>query len=345
MQQLLENADTTTGKTQVDPAREARIQAVLNIDRTRKTQTPVHRIHLLKTAWFKYAAAILIMIGIGAYLWNTQKEKPAATTMNALRANNDVSAPIGNHASITLSNGQKVFADGKQIGTLAQDGGATIVKLDDGRILYKQTDASMAMQYNTLTNPRGSQVTSIVLADGTNVYLNAASSLTYPVAFTGKDRKVSITGEAYFEVAKDKTKPFIVQTRTDAITVLGTHFNINAYADEGSVRTSLIEGSVKVSGEILHPGEAYANGKVTRTNVQQDVAWKNGAFSFSNTDIETVLRQFARWYDIEVVFGKEKPNKKISGDIGRDLTLSEVIEGLNGLGVKTRIEGKKLYIN
>ncbi len=196
---------------------------------------------------------------------------------------------------------------------------------------------------NTMTTPKGGQYR-VTLGDGTKVWLNAASSITYPTAFTGKKREVSITGEAYFEVSKNKEKPFIVKTSSDEITVLGTSFNINAYADEQSIKTSLLLGTVKIGNSFLKPGEGYQDGKIVQTNVQQDIAWKNGKFNFKNLSLEQVMRQIARWYDVEPVYSNGIPEVKLGGGMDRSLTLVQVLEGLKSLNVNCRLEGRKLII-
>jgi ferric-dicitrate binding protein FerR (iron transport regulator) len=194
-----------------------------------------------------------------------------------------------------------------------------------------------------MTTPRGGQY-QLTMPDGTQVWLNAASSITYPTVFTGKTRNVSITGEAYFEVRHNASKPFIVETPADRVEVLGTRFNVNAYADEPGVKISLLAGSVRVAGHVLRPGEAYSKGHVTATNVQQDVAWKNGAFSFSRSDLRAAMRQLARWYDIDIRYANDPSEKFISGNIGRDLRLSEVMSGLEGLGIRSRLDGRTLTL-
>jgi ferric-dicitrate binding protein FerR (iron transport regulator) len=196
-----------------------------------------------------------------------------------------------------------------------------------------------------LTTPRGGQY-QLTLPDGSRVWLNAMSSITYPVLFSEKERKVNITGEVYFEVEKKPGHPFIVNTRAESITVLGTHFNIRAYENEGDVKTSLLEGSVKVADKILDPGQAYVDGNVLTTDTEQDVAWKNGYFNFDGADLKTVMQQLERWYDIEVVYkGQSSPGKyQFHGEMQRSLRLSQVIRILNAMEIQFSIEGKKLIV-
>ena len=185
----------------------------------------------------------------------------------------------------------------------------------------------------------------LVLPDGTKVWLNAASSITYPASFQDKERKVSVSGEVYFEVAKNADKPFIVDVDGGAkIEVLGTHFNVNAYANEPAIKISLLEGSVKSGGIVLQPGQALINGKVITTDLERDVAWKNGLFNFNGLDLPTAMRQLARWYSLEVKFEGGVPNKVIRGKMGRDLSLSQVLNILEKMELNFRIEQKTLIV-
>jgi len=348
---------------------------------------PVHRVHFLKTAWFRYAAAIIIVFGIGAYLWNTQKEKPSvATTNNPVPLQNDV-APGGDKAVLTLADGTTIVLDSAGNGLLAKEGETNITK-KDGSIIYDTKNyppsegvAGSAgggpVSYNTMTTPRGGQY-QLTLPDGTQVWLNAESSITYPTAFSGKERKVSIRGEAYFEVKKDKSRKFIVsvlypplagvsrQGRDGGgleIEVLGTKFNVSAYSDEPNTSTTLLEGSVKLSLSIvdsrlsdetalilrpgqqgqLKPGQQFS--LVAHPDLEQVLAWKNGAFSFEKIELAKALREIARWYDVEIIYTNGIPEVTVGGGMGRDLNLSEVVKVLQGLGVNVRLEQKKLYIS
>jgi ferric-dicitrate binding protein FerR (iron transport regulator) len=333
------------------------------------TIAPVHRIHVLKTAWFRYAAAVIIIFGIGAYLWNTQKEKEnpsLAQTNQSVPVKNDV-APGGNKAILTLADGSTIVLEDANNGEIAVEHGAAISK-EQNKIIYKNSPSSGGggeTTYNTMTTPRGGQY-QLTLADGTKVWLNAESSITYPTRFSEKQRKVAITGEAYFEVAKDKAKPFIVSVYPKnsflekplpedgdgyTIEVLGTHFNVNAYPDESSANTTLLEGSVKIaSGNakmILKPGQQAQLNKQTNKlslainpDVEQVMAWRNGLFNFNNATLEQVLRQLARWYDVEVVYNGKVQPKKFGGKIQRDLNLSEVLDVLKDAGVKFTINNK-----
>jgi ferric-dicitrate binding protein FerR (iron transport regulator) len=194
-----------------------------------------------------------------------------------------------------------------------------------------------------MSTPRGGQY-QLSLPDGSKVWLNSESSITYPVVFAAQERKVKITGEAYFEVAKDKTKPFRVETNDMQVEVLGTHFNVKAYADEGPTKTSLLEGSVKIDKQILKPGQAFTNGRIVPTDVDQDVAWKNGIFNFNNQNLSQVMKELARWYDLEIAYPDGIPQKEYGGEIGRNLKLNQVLKGLGNSGVHFELNGRRVTV-
>ncbi|MBL7735878.1 MAG: FecR family protein [Chitinophagaceae bacterium] len=288
--------------------------------------------------FFRYAAVLLITAGLGGYFWYSRVSKQPLTTNAALVAQQQDIAPGSDKATLILSDGRRIeLKDGKEI---LDDAGVRITK-GSGELIYGKTDI---VALNTMTTPRGGQY-KLVLPDGTRVWLNAASSITYPTAFTGADRQVKITGEVYFEVFKDKSKRFRVETPNGpAIEVLGTHFNVNAYQDEPAVVATLLEGSVKIDNSILHPGEAYCNGSVAKADVMQAIAWKEGKFSFQDADIRTVMRQLSRWYDVEVEF-HGRPKDRFFAIIKRSLSLSELLQALQASGsVKFKISDKKIIV-
>jgi transmembrane sensor len=308
----------------------------------------VHRIHFLRRGLLKYAAAIILFIGIGAYLYTTTKAPVKTTPTTAQTAKADVQ-PGGNKAILTLSTGQQVslndslteiITDGELAiqntnGQLSYNGGSPIpstggVAAPGANSHLEPSGGVAGVGSNTMTTPKGGQYI-LTLADGTKVWLNAASSITYPTAFVGAERSVYVTGEAYFEVVKNKGKPFIVNTPEESITVLGTSFNVNVYADENGGKTSLLEGSVKIDGKLLKPGQAYSLGAITGTNIQRDIAWKNGLFNFQNVGLEQAMRQLARWYNIEVKYKGVPRNVEFGGEIPKSLTLQEVISGMEGI--------------
>lgn len=314
--------------------------------------------------WSRVAAAIAVMLILAAgsyFLFFNKKQKSPEIVKTTLP--HDVNPPATNRAMIILANGQKVFLDSTANGTVAIQNNINLVKTGDGKIVYEShqlTTDNSPLTYNTLTNPRGSKVIDMTLSDGTHVWLNAGSSVTYPVAFVGNERKVSITGEAYFEVSHDASKAFIVSKGDMNVTVLGTHFNVNAYDDEHAIKVTLLEGSVKIShrtshdSRIIKPGEQaiidnshpMAIGMTIDNNVDLDevMAWKNGFFSFNGADIETIMRDVSRWYDVDVVYEGKIPSGHYKGKPSRNLTASQMLKLIEYAGVKFRIEGKKIIV-
>jgi transmembrane sensor len=304
------------------------------------------------------AAAILLMLCTGGYFLFLHKPSQTAHAP-ASPFTNDL-APGGNKAILTLSNGQKIILDSAANGLIAQQGNSTIQKLAAGQLTYKngfprsgKSFKSSESWSNTLTTPRGGQY-QLILPDGTKVWLNAASSIRYPTAFTGKTREVTITGEAYFEVAHREKQPFHVKAGNTLIQDLGTHFNINAYSDEPDTKTSLLEGSIRITDKnnslVLHPGQEAIVNPTARIqldpdpNMEEIMAWKNGLFQFNHADIETVMRQVSRWYDVEVVFEGPKPAGHFGGKISRNVNASQMLQVLAVSGLHFRIEGRKLII-
>jgi transmembrane sensor len=302
------------------------------------------------------AVAILAVSVLAIYLVNNRPsgEQPIAQNPPAKTYKNDVS-PGSTGAILKLADGRSIILDSAQDGQLATEANMQVIK-QGGSLQYvgrKGTDEELS--YNLIETPRGRQY-QLSLEDGTKVWLNAASSIRFPVAFAGTERKVEITGEVYFEVAKDKTKPFRVEARGTTVEVLGTHFNVNSYADEESINTTLLEGSVKVSKggqqKIIKPGQQAqvdAKGDMkTNQNISlaEVMAWKDNTFSFDHTDIKKLMRQLSRWYDVEIVFENNTPDPvAFIGGISRSVNLSTVLAMLEQTGeVKFSIEGKKIIV-
>ncbi|MES1249681.1 MAG: FecR domain-containing protein, partial [Chitinophaga rupis] len=301
------------------------------------------------------AAVLALLVGVGGYVAVFHHPQKQAIS-GELRPLKHDAAPGRTRAVLTLADGSRITLDSARSGQLAMQGKTTVTN-QHGAVTYSTNGATETL-FNTLATGRGEQSPPLTLSDGTRVWLNAASSIRYPVAFSGDARQVEITGEAYFEVAKDPTKPFYVRARDVKVEVLGTHFNINAYQDEPSMRTTLLEGSVKVIAGgasqrgrkemLLSPGEQAQVGKdvnlVKAVDVDQVMAWKNGMFNFNHTDLQSVLRQLARWYDIDVQFEGSPSPRTFHGKITRDLRLSQVIGLLQEVKVKFRIEDGKLIV-
>jgi ferric-dicitrate binding protein FerR (iron transport regulator) len=305
---------------------------------------PVVKVRHIRYVWYAAASVVIIMLGAMGYLY-MNRQQIASNVQPVIAATATDIQPGTQRAILTLSDGSTIVLDSASNGVIAKQGHTSIVKNASGEILYNADEKpSGKILYNTMSTPRGGMY-SLVLPDGSKVWLNAASSITYPTRFAGNTREVAITGEAYFEVTKNPLKAFIVKTYKEEISVHGTSFNVNSYRDEQNVRTSLLEGSVFIGAQELKPGEVYQNGKVFKADVNLDVAWKNGSFAFSNADLKSVMRQLARWYNLEIVFEGEIPPGKFSGEIGRTLTLNQLLKGLSITKIKYRLEnGNKLII-
>jgi transmembrane sensor len=295
------------------------------------------------------AAILLICLSVGGYFLI---QKQAATQQTAQVSKYDI-APGGNKAILTLANGKQIILTGARNGKLATAQHTAISKVADGLVAYKAgvTTREDVAEYNTMTTPKGGQYT-LMLADGTKVILNAASSITYPTNFRGNERRVKLTGEAYFEVAHNKASPFHVNSNGQDVEVLGTHFNINSYNDEPYTRTTLLEGSVKINNyTILKPGDQSALNKVGNITVaaaetDEAVAWKNGKFVFQSESIESIMRKLARWYDADVIYQDRFENISFSGSISRSDNISKILNKITFTSVvHFKIEGRRIIVS
>lgn len=326
---------------------EAHRQRMLrNINGLRTRKVPA-MVRVYRTA---AVAATLILLLAGFYLYHKRDARQTRELVQtpAARQSHDI-APGKTRATLTLSNGRTILLDPASHGVLGHDSGVNISN-SDSVLTYQGNSESKVLAYNTLSTAKGEQY-SVTLSDGTRVWLNAGSSLRFPIQFTGKQRKVEVAGEAYFEVTRNASRPFYVTSGNTNVQVLGTSFNINAYDNEPMVRTTLLEGSVSINDRVrLSPNqqsrvEKDGSIKVLRDiDVDDAVAWKNGAFSFNNADITTVMRQLERWYDIEVVYEGDKPADLFYGGISRQSSLMEVLKILQASKVRFRLEGKKLIV-
>ncbi|MBL4675557.1 MAG: FecR domain-containing protein [Mucilaginibacter sp.] len=299
------------------------------------------------------AASILLVVSVAAYLSVAPKSTHLLLVKHQPRKHDFL--PGGNKATLTLAGGQVIMLDGAQDGKLASQGNITVSKTGDGTISYavgKNADEISHQDiYNTAATPRGGEYR-FILADGSRVWLNAQSSLKFPVNFSGKERKVELTGEAYFEVVHDASKPFRVVSNGQVVEDLGTHFNINAYSTENTVKTTLLEGSIRVSaggkGRLIIPGEMseIKDGviKVSAVDVEDAIAWKKGYFHFNDNTIQEVSQQLARWYDVDIEFEGTPTSRLFSGDIPKNLTASQMIDILSFKKVHYRLEDKKIII-
>lgn len=318
------------------------------------------------------AAAVLILVSSGIY-WGVNKteESNTSSVQSAMVQKQDI-APGTNKAVLTLGDGSTIMLDDAGNGLLAKEGGSAINKTKDGEIVYEagSGQAKRVVTYNMVATPRGGQY-QLTLPDGSKVWLNSASSIRFPTVFNGDERKVEITGEVYFEVAKkfkvegsefkeqhSERVPFIVMTAEQEVEVLGTHFNINAYADEGETKTTLLEGSVRVTpgrnsvtaSKLLEPGQesivrsADHATSVRQADLEKAVAWKNGYFKFDRENIQSLMRQVSRWYDVDVEYRGGIPSDEFVGKIKRTAYVSGVLRILELSNIKCRVEGRKIII-
>ncbi|HSC36836.1 MAG TPA: FecR domain-containing protein [Chitinophagaceae bacterium] len=303
----------------------------------------------MMTRWWAAAAVILPLVVAG--IWVARRSTPRQVAATAPQA---VIKPGRFTATLTLANGSHVLLDTGMAGQLVQKGGVSIV-YKDGQVDYHQKDlAAKEVVYNTLTTGKGGQY-QVVLPDGTKAWLNAASSLRYPTAFTGKERHVELTGEAYFDVSPRRDQPFSVGVGDMTIHVLGTEFDVMAYPDEEGKKTTLVRGAVKVESrsktrqlavgdQAIVPKEGTIS-VVSQVDVESVIAWKFGFFQFSHMDIKTLMREIARWYDVDIAYQRQNLSGEYGGRISRNLNLSELISLLEGNGVgHFKIEGRKLIV-
>jgi len=317
------------------------------------------------------AAAVLLLVALGVFFL-MHRSNTTTPDNNLAQASQPTDIQPGKEGAIlTLADGTQLVLDSMRNGFI-NTGNEAKPELNNGLLAYHDAEPAAdnaSLTYHTLTTPKGRQF-ALQLPDGTKVWLNAASSISYPVSFSNKERKVAITGEVYFEVAPKPVAsngqpaqkiPFIVQTKRQTIAVLGTHFNVNAYEDELVERTTLLEGSVRVEATAptgtrvpaitLAPGQQAVTGnaagitKEKNVDVEKVMAWKNGYFNFADVKLEAAMRQLARWYNIEIVYEGAIPDIEFWGKMGRDLSLNDVLRFLNKSGVHFEIEnGKKLIV-
>ncbi|MET0394287.1 MAG: FecR domain-containing protein [Chitinophagaceae bacterium] len=321
-------------------------------------EKPVRRIPV--RYWWA-AAAVLLLVSAGSYLWFSGKKNPPRAISEAKKAEIQ---PGRNGAVLTLADGSQVSLDSVKDGMIALQGGVT-ARVVNGQLVYEGTGNEVV--YNTISTPKGRQF-HLTLPDGTAVWLNSASSIRYPTFFKGDRRGVQLTGEAYFDVAKNKAMPFRVNVNDKTeVEVTGTQFNVNAYDNEETVNTTLVEGSVSVNAYppaltiadqaslVLKPGQQAqvkngATGQavlklIEKADLEKVLAWKNGLFYFEGASLREIMRQVERWYDVSVVFKKDNLEKgEFVGEMTRGITLNQLLVSLEELGVHTRLEGRTLFI-
>lgn len=322
---------------------------------------PQERGSFTRQYWYKWVAAAVILIGLGTGYWSYLLKNPNdgfdKNLTQEQRFGKDVKAPASNKAILTLADGTKIVLEDASEGKLVTQGDVEVTKTEDGQIIYKGKKENNVASENTLFVPKGSKPVRLVLADETEVWLNTGSSLTYPSKFVGVDRKVKMTGEVFFDVAKNAAMPFKVMANGIETRALGTQFNINAYADEPMSKITLIEGSIKVERKksnnetdnmIVKPGQQVVGGnhlKLTdNVNLDEVMAWKNGQFYFEGTNIKTIMGQISKYYDVDIEF---KDNIKYSFvmKIDRKVPVSELLKIMEMTDlVRFKIDGNKITV-
>lgn len=320
-------------------ATEAEVQTLLSVYRkAEKSARP--------RTYIRYAAAILLLLAgtFGTFLYRSRLHVPEAAPVAA------TIMPGSNKAVLTLADGQQVELDDKNTTPVPLQG-STAVQAANGRLTYSGSAEGTTL-FNTLHTPGGGQY-QLVLQDGTRVWLNASSTLTFPTAFSEKERRVQLQGEAYFEVSRDTRRPFVVNAKAMEVTVLGTHFNMMTYEDEQQTRTTLLEGAVAVRSHHtqyrLQPGQeairlASGQVQVQPADTEAATAWVKGLFLFNETDLATGMRQIARWYNVEVEYHGNPDHKKLTGEIFRNYSLQQALKVLSAAGLTCKLEGKKLIV-
>lgn len=313
----------------------------------------------VKYKWLTIAAVFVMVSSLSLLFFNQENTKQQVVAVKTKPVKNTI-VPGSNNAILTLSNGNQISLNDKENGVLASQSGVIITKNKDGQLQY-QIKADAPAGINTISTPRGGQY-QLILVDGTKVWLNAASSITFPTQFNGSERKVEILGEAYFEVAKNANKPFKVKSKNQIIEVLGTHFNVNTYDDEVADKTTLLEGSVSISkvtngkvqttgSKILKPGQ-QASVSVNQSQIavaladeDEAVAWKNGYFKFNKADIQSIMRQVSRWYNVDVEYKGEMNQDLFVGKINRSEHVEEVLSILERSKINVAIKGRTIIIS
>lgn len=333
-----------------------RIVATDRLEKTVEEKTPVRKIRSI--IWWSAAASIILLATAGVVYLLNDRSKPKQQVVARTKPMLHDAAPGSNGAVLTLADGSSVVLDSLGNGIVARQQG-TQVALKDGKLVYDAGDSRLPTPdfrptYNTMTTPRGRQFR-LRLPDGSQVWMNAASAIKYPVQFHGNTRVVELSGEAYFEVATKKEKPFIVQLSGNrSVEVTGTHFNVKAYTDEPVIKTTLLEGAVTVKSDeavrSIKPGQQVrmtTNGAiamVANANTQQAIAWMSHSFSFQEDDLETILKQLARWYDIEIKYEGAIPKRTFTSNVSMDNNLSDILTVLSQSGLKFSLENGVLHI-
>jgi len=361
--EVIWNSDSADERNRVQDRILARLQKDIQQTGTGHVIIPMRR----RRIWMAAAAIGIVLLSGTAYLLPNLWSKGPVAAGGPVATKVPLAAdllPATNKATLLLSNGNAIVLDSAGNGVLAEEGGARVKKTAQGQLVYQAgtkpaSDPGSgggpgAPAMNTVTTPRGGRY-HLVLADGSKVWLNAASSISYPAVFIGRERVVTVTGEVYFEVSPDKSRPFKVQTREETIDVLGTSFNVNVYADEPVRRVTLETGSVKVNAGqqalVLRPGEQTLHsdkgfGKTDKADMEGELAWKNGDFVFNNEDLSSILRELSRWYNIDISYKGSPGPMAFDGIISRSKNLSAVLQIMESSTKKIhfQIENRRLMV-
>ena len=313
----------------------------------RKTPvTPIAQRRPRGRTWWAVASMILILGSAASMFLTDVWTSPNSRKLVGGRTPDVL--PGGNMAVLTLGDGQTITLDSTAKGVIATQGDVTAVN-QDGQLSYSGEGRNSSMLYNTITVPRGGQYR-LQLLDGTRVWLNSASSLTFPTAFTGRERRVELTGEGYFEVSHRPATPFLVKAGKAEVMDIGTAFNLNAYVEEASLKTTLVEGSVKVNGTLLRTGQQAQLGPdgvirvVAHADVGEATAWKDGYFDFEQADLPTIMRQLGRWYDLDIQYQGGVPEGDFRARMPRNTNAPDLLRILEANGVHCFIDGKRLIV-
>ncbi|MGV8134043.1 MAG: FecR family protein [Mangrovibacterium sp.] len=316
-----------------------------------KIRIKTSREKLYKWRTVAAAAAIVVFI-IGTWIF---QRRDFSHSEDSRQNSILIDLPPGREAAtLTLADGSLIDLDSTQNGDVTVQG-KTVISKQGGQVSYAPVigKEKIPVLYNRITTSRGNQY-KVVLSDSTRVWLNSASSLHYPAVFSGEARLVELTGEAYFEVTKNTAMPFRVKVNGVEVEVLGTHFNINAYADEGVMETTLLEGSVKVKNDhafvLIEPGERAVirnqetQIEVSEADIDQVMAWQKGFFEFDNIELATIMRQISRWYDVDIRYEGQPGDKKFGGRISKKLNMRDVLTLLESNGIQFTLDGKTLIV-
>jgi len=319
----------------------------------KKTSTETRMIPLYRRTWIRNTAAAVLLLLTGAGVYYIADSLKGEKSIDHLVAQIDL-LPGGNKAILTLGDSSTIVLNDALQGVLTRQSNSNVIKPDEGKLSYQSAEGTNSQPvFNTITTPRGGQY-QVKLADGSTAFLNAASSLRFPVSFSGKERRVEITGEVYFEVAKNAKMPFRVVAGEMIVEALGTQFNVMSYKNENSVETTLIEGSVSVTQgsrqTVITPGQQIQidrNGEIKiydQVDVEEVVAWKNGRFEFNSASLDDIMRQISRWYNVDIVFEGDFKKETFSGIVSRQSNVSQILKMMEQAGIKFSVEENKITV-